>query len=94
MVTVRPWGPGGRMGGGWESQTPAELLLCTAAASPRGTEASPPQNNSGSRYGPHTGRVSGMWVGGAMSALLGTGTQLGDADVYPLGRGGGGGWGS
>lgn len=34
-----------------------------------------------------------MWVGGAMSALLGTGTQLGDADVYPLGRGGGGGGG-
>lgn len=49
MVTVRP-DPGSGGHGGRGGQALPDPPLCAAAASHRATEASPPQNNSGSRY--------------------------------------------
>lgn len=83
MVMVRP-GPGSRWG--WGGQALPDPPLCAAAASPRATEASTPQN-SGSRYGSPTGCVHGH---DRLLLLAGHWDRAGRCSVLYLRRGEGG----
>lgn len=67
---VRP-GPGSRWE--WGGQALPDPPLCAAAASPRATDASTPQNSSSGRYSSPAGLVSMAMTGSSSWLVMGQG---------------------